>query len=98
MDVEDKARMLALELLLTQLIAEQLRAVPDPEAQQRSAGAQLARAADELSLATESLDEEARLRVRIKEKVSAILEAALAAARAAPRQARDWQRGYEGGA
>jgi hypothetical protein len=84
MDIETKARVHALELLTTQLISEYLRTVPDPEAQASWAREHLHGMADQVAVETESLDEEARLRVAIKDEVSRILGAALARARSIP--------------
>jgi putative SOS response-associated peptidase YedK len=63
MDVEMRGRMYALELLTTQLISEYLRTVPDAPAQTKWAKGHLHEAAETLAVETESLDDEARLRV-----------------------------------
>ena len=73
MDLEMKARVYALELLTT----------PN-SAQTKWAKEHLHKFADRLPLETESLDEEARLRVNIKAVVGGILETALARAKAIP--------------
>lgn len=84
MDIETTARVYALELLTTQLIAEYLRSVPDPTGQVKWTQENLRGAADSLAIETANLDEEARLRVCIKEDVTRILVAALARAKATP--------------
>lgn len=77
MSIEIEARVHAFELLLTQLISEYLRGVPDSRQQAAYAREQLARAAAQMPLPSRSLDEEAKLRVRIEEEVARVLDAAL---------------------
>jgi len=84
-------RVHALELLTTQLISEYLRTVPDAAAQTKWAREHLRGAADAMAIETESLDDEARLRVSIKGEVSRILDAALV--RATPLAQRSRQAG-----
>lgn len=84
MDIELKARIYALELLTTQLISEYLRTVPDPTAQAHWAADHLRLVADGLSIETESLDEEARLRASIKDHLARVLDGALARAVTTP--------------
>jgi hypothetical protein len=84
MEVELAARVYALELLTTQLISELLRTVPDPIQQVTWGKGHLHHLADGLPVHTESLDEEARLRVRIKAHTERILDTALAQAQTAP--------------
>jgi hypothetical protein len=84
MDVEMRGRMYALELLTTQLISEYLRTVPDAAAQTKWAKGHLHEAAETLAVETESLDDEARLRVGMKGHVNRILDAALLRAQATP--------------
>jgi hypothetical protein len=98
MDHDIKARLYALELLTTQLISEYLRTVPDPAAQTRWARENLHHLADGMTVETETLDEEARLRVGIKEDVSCILEAALARAKATPLRPPSNETGPQAGA
>ena len=75
-------RHLAPQLLVSQLIADQLRSVPAPEERARWALDQRRCAADTMLIEGVGLDEEARLRVRVKERVVEILEAALERVRA----------------
>ena len=98
MDLEMCARAYALELLVTQLISEYLRAVPDPPAQAKWARAHLHDAAETLAIEAESLDDEARLRIGIKEKLTRILEAALTRAQAISPPLRSWDTGPQAGA
>jgi hypothetical protein len=84
MDLDMRARFYALELLTTQLISEYLRTVPDPAAQTKWASEHLPGMTDALAVETETLDEEARLRVSIKENVTRILDTALARAKSIP--------------
>jgi hypothetical protein len=98
MDLHMTARVYALELLTTQLISEYLRTVPDPAAQIKWAREHLHRLAEEMAVATASLDDEARLRIRIKEDVTAILDAALARAQATPLRPPAYDTGPQAGA
>ena len=98
MDLDTRARVYALELLTTQLISEYLRTVPDPAAQTKWAREHLHRLADGMAVETESLDEEARLRVAIKEDVTGILETALARAKATPLHPPSYETGPQAGA
>jgi hypothetical protein len=84
MEIETTTRLYALELLTTQLIAEYLRSVPDPDGQANWAKRQLHGAADGMAIEMASLDEEARLRLGVKDNVTRILGAALARAKATP--------------
>lgn len=77
MDIETTARMHAHELILTQLISDFLSTVPDPREQVKHARERLTRAVDEMTFNALTLDEAARLRVRMQEGVSEILDAAL---------------------
>jgi hypothetical protein len=77
MDIDIVARLHTLELLVTQLIAEQLQSAPDPREQARSAREQLASAVTRAPLGATTLDEEARLRTRVQEAVTEILDLAL---------------------
>jgi len=88
MEVELAARVYALELLTTQLISELLRTVPDPIQQAIWGQSHLHHLADGVPVHTESLDEEARLRVRIKAHTARILDTALAHAQTAPHRPR----------
>ena len=97
MDIEAKARLHAIELLVTQLISEYLRMVPDPRGQVAHAGEQLHRTAQQIPIDAADLDEEARLRVRIQDVVDEILQAALRQVQAIPAAPRSWRDGYEGG-
>jgi hypothetical protein len=98
MDLETKARVYALELLTTQLISEYLRTVPDATTQTKWAREHLHRLADGMVVETESLDEEARLRLSIKADVSAILETALVRAKATPLRPPSYETGPQAGA
>jgi hypothetical protein len=98
MDVEMRGRMYALELLTTQLISEYLRTVPDAAAQTKWAKGHLHEAAETLAVETESLDDEARLRVGMKGHVNRILDAALLRAQATPLIPRVWDTGPQAGA
>jgi hypothetical protein len=98
MDLNMKARVYAVELLTTQLISEYLRTVPDPAAQTKWARDHLHHLADGMAVEAESLDEEARLRVSIKENVSVILETALARAKATPLRPPSYETGPQAGA
>jgi hypothetical protein len=97
MDLDAAARLRAIELVVTQLVAEHLRSVPDPAEQATRAVERLHATADAMPLDAASLDEEARLRVAIKTCVTDFLDAAVKLARAATAPARDWHKGYEGG-
>jgi hypothetical protein len=98
MDLEMKGRIYALKLLITQLISRYLRTVLDPAAQAKWAREHLHRVADGMAVATESLDEEARLRVSINADVSGILETALARAKATPLHPPSYETGPQAGA
>jgi hypothetical protein len=80
MDLDVKVRVYALELLTTQLISEYLRTVPDPAPQTKWARQHLHLLVDGMPVETESLDDEARLRVGIKEGLSNVRDMALARA------------------
>jgi hypothetical protein len=92
MDIETTARIYALELLVTQLISEYLRSVADPEEQARWATDHLRGAAEAMPVQAAGLDEEARIRLRVKDDVSGILAAALARAKAIPLRPPSWDR------
>jgi hypothetical protein len=98
MDREMRSRVYALELLTTQLISEYLRTVPDPKAQASWARTHLHEAAATMPVDAVGFDEEARLRVGIKEQVTRILDTALSRALAAPEVSRDWGTGPHAGA
>jgi hypothetical protein len=98
MDLEMRSRVYALELLTTQLISEYLRTVPDPKAQANWARALLHESAETLRIDADGLDEEARLRIGIKEQVTRLLDAALSRALAEPRVSREWGTGPQAGA
>jgi hypothetical protein len=89
MDLDAAARLHGIELVLTQLVAEHLRSVPDPADQATRAVERLHATSDTMPLDTASLDEEARLRVGIKACVTEIVDAAVRLARAAASPARD---------
>jgi hypothetical protein len=93
MDVEMSGRVYALELLTTQLISEYLRTVPDAPAQTKWARGHLHEAVETLAVETESLDDEARLRVGIKGHLNRILDAALLRSQAIPLIPRVWDTG-----
>lgn len=97
MDVEMNGRIYALELLTMQLISEYLRSVPDAVAQTKWARGHLHGAAESLVIETESLDDEARLRIGIKGHIDRILNAALLRAQTTPLIPRVWDTGPEAG-
>jgi hypothetical protein len=98
MEIEQRARVYALELLITQLISEYLRTVPDPRGAGQWAREHLHGAADVLIVATETLDDQARLRVGIKSEVTRVLDDALARAKATPLTQRSSDMGPQAGA
>jgi hypothetical protein len=98
MDLDMTARVLVLELLTTQLISEYLRTVPDPAAQTKWARQHLHLLADGMPVETASLDDEARLRVSIKERVADILRTALARAQTTPLRPPSYETGPQAGA
>jgi hypothetical protein len=98
MDLDMTARVLVLELLTTQLISEYLRTVPDPAAQTKWARQHLHLLADGMPVETESLDDEARLRVGIKEGLTNILGTALTRAQATPLRPPSYESGPQAGA
>lgn len=98
MDLDMKARVYALELLTTQIISEYLRTAPDPAAQTKWARQHLHLLSDGMPVETGSLDEEARLRVSIKERVTNILETALARAQTIPLRSPSYETGPQAGA
>ena len=77
MDIEMQARLCATELLLRQMISEYLRSAPDPREQANHTREQLRWAIARMPLETQSLDDEAKLRVRIEDKIAEILDLAL---------------------
>ena len=91
--IEMRGRLCALELLTTQLISEYLRTVPDAPAQTKWARGHLHEAAETLAVETESLDDEARLRVGIKGHLNRVLDTALLRAQATPLIPRVWDAG-----
>lgn len=93
MDLDMQAGIYALELLVTQLISEHLRTVPDARGQTRWAREHLHAAAEALAVTCDTLDEEARLRVGIKSEVARILDEALMKAQATPLIPRSWEAG-----
>ncbi|HXQ50422.1 MAG TPA: hypothetical protein VN802_04950 [Stellaceae bacterium] len=76
MDIEELARLYALELLVTQLIGEQLEATPDPQEQCGRARWQLGALVEKMRFADLTLDDEARLRLRVRERVFDVLDTA----------------------
>jgi hypothetical protein len=98
MDLDMTARVYALEMLTTQLISEYLRTVPDPAAQTNWARQHLHLLADGMPVETESLDDEARLRVSIKESLTNILGTALARAQTTPLRPPSYESGPQAGA
>ncbi len=92
-----RARIYALELLTTQLISEYLRTTPEPVRQAEWARDHLQRLAEVHPLESESLDDEARLRLGIREDLGRILDAALARAQALPLRPRSWDIGPQAG-
>ncbi|HEX7970072.1 MAG TPA: hypothetical protein VF502_17745 [Stellaceae bacterium] len=92
-----RARIYALELLTTQLISEFLRATPEPAKQAEWAREHLQRLAEIHPVESDSLDDEARLRVGIKEDIGRILAAALARAQTLPLRPRSWDIGPQAG-
>jgi hypothetical protein len=97
MDIEMRGRVYALELLTTQLISEYLRAVPDPAGQAKWAADHLRRLADDLPLDTGGIDEEARVRLCVKDHVGSVLDAALARALTTPLQLPSYDIGPQAG-
>ncbi len=92
-----RARIYALELLTTQLISEYLRATPEPAKQAEWARDHLQRLAEIHTVESDSLDDEARLRLAIREDIAGILDAALARAQSLPRRPRSWDIGPQAG-
>ena len=90
MPLELHARVRALELLTTQLISEYLRSTPEPAKQAAWARDLLHRLAEVMPVESDSLDEETRMRVRIKESVTGLLDDALARAQTVPLRPRSW--------
>ena len=97
MDIETEARLFALELLTTQLISEFLRTVPEPQNQAAWAREHLHRLAETMPVDSRGFDEEARLRVTIKEGIARILEAALLRASTTPLRPPSWDTGPQAG-
>lgn len=97
MEAPLRARIYALELLTTQLISEYLRQTPEPARQAEWARDHLQRMAEIHPVESESLDDEARLRVLLREDIARILDAALARAQALPLRPRSWDIGPQAG-
>ena len=97
MDIETTSRLYALELLTTQLISELLRAVPEPEKQAAWARAHLHRLAATMPVESQGFDEEARLRLIIKDGIVRILDAALLRAQTTPLRPPSWDTGPQAG-
>lgn len=97
MDIDTTARLYALELLTTQLISEFLRTVPEPEKQAAWAREHLHRLAETMPVESGGFDEEARLRVTIKDAVGRTLDAALLRAQTTPLRPPSWDTGPQAG-
>jgi hypothetical protein len=71
----------ALEMLVTQIIAEQFQSVPGARERPRDARDCLSALVDQMQFDGMMLDEEARLRPRVRECVNDILDVALCGGR-----------------
>jgi hypothetical protein len=89
MDLDMRSHVYVLELLATQLISEYLRTVHDPKAQESWARTQLHEVAETMLVDAQGFDDEARLRLGIKEQVTRILGTALLRTLAVPPISRD---------
>jgi hypothetical protein len=98
MEIEQAARLYALELLTTQLFADYFRTMADPAAQREWVRGKLHESADAQALGGMRPDEATRLRRRVKAELTRLLDTALAQAQATPLQPRDWSTGPQFGA
>lgn len=97
MEVELRARVYSLELLAIQLISEYLRTTPEPAKQAAWALDHLQRIAETMPVGSDGFDDEARLRLGIKNHIAQTLGAALARAQTTPLRPRSWDIGPQAG-
>lgn len=86
MDIKTMARLSALELLTTELLAAHFLTVPDPESEVTWAIDRLGNMVDAMPTGNETAKEMATLRSAVKDDLSRVLKAALAQAKEVGRQ------------